>query len=110
MDKNGIDDNALLGAVEEMESGLVDAALGGTIYKKRLPLSGRGKRGSARTIVATRQEDLWFFLYGFNKNERSAPSRKELSALQAMGKDLLSLSEEKLALALRKGIIKEVTP
>ena len=36
-----------------MERGLIDANLGGGIIKKRVPLPGRGKRGSARTLVAT---------------------------------------------------------
>nr|WP_263469118.1 type II toxin-antitoxin system RelE/ParE family toxin [Stenotrophomonas sp. CFS3442] len=32
-----------------MEGGLVDADLGGGIFKKRVALPGRGKRGSVRT-------------------------------------------------------------
>jgi hypothetical protein len=50
--KEGVTDRALRVAVAEMESGLVDARLGGGLFKKRVALPGGGKRGGARTIVA----------------------------------------------------------
>ena len=52
--------------------GLVDADLGGSLFKKRIPVPGRGKRGSARVIVATKRTDRWFFLYGFER--RNSPT------------------------------------
>jgi hypothetical protein len=44
-----------------MERGLIDANLGGGIIKKRVALPGRGKRGGARTLVATNSANRWFF-------------------------------------------------
>ena len=38
---------------------------------KRLALPGRGKRGGARTLVATNKGNRWFFLFGFEKNARA---------------------------------------
>ena len=58
---------ALCRNVEEMERGLIDANLGGGIIKKRVALPGRGKRGSARTLVATNSANRWFFVFGFEK-------------------------------------------
>lgn len=46
-DKAGLTDAALVAAVVEMESGLIDANLGGHVMKKRVALPDRGKRGSA---------------------------------------------------------------
>lgn len=109
MSKNSIKNDNLLAAVKEMESGLIDADLGGYICKKRIPLPGQGKRGSARTIVATKQQNSWFFIYGFNKNERSNISSKELASFQEMAKVLLSLTDEKLSLATINGTLKEVS-
>jgi hypothetical protein len=109
MKGNDIDDATLAAAVREMEEGLVDASLGGVLYKKRIALPGRGKRGSARTIVATRHEGTWFFLFGFNKNERSTLSAKEAKALQLLAEHLLSLSEDKRASAAEAGALQEVT-
>jgi hypothetical protein len=51
--KVGLDDAALRVAVEETAAGLIDADLGGRVYKKRVPLPGRGKRGGARTLIGT---------------------------------------------------------
>ena len=45
--KEGMADRVLLAAVAEMESGLVDARLGGGLFKKRVGLPGSGKRGGA---------------------------------------------------------------
>ena len=50
--KEGLDDGALLAAVDEMERGLIDAELGGHVVKKRVALAGRGKSCLASTILA----------------------------------------------------------
>jgi hypothetical protein len=60
MRKAGLSDEVLRKAVDEMVNGLVDADLGGHVVKKRVALSGQGKRGGARTIVATKLADRWF--------------------------------------------------
>jgi len=62
-----LDGGALLAAVEEMESGLIDAKLGGHVIKKRVALPGRGKRGGSRTLVVYQQADKAFFVYGFER-------------------------------------------
>lgn len=38
--KEGLDDNALRSAVDEMARGLIDADLGGHVVKKRVALAG----------------------------------------------------------------------
>jgi hypothetical protein len=53
--KAALTDTALLIAVSEMQQGLIDADLGGHLVKKRVALPGQGKRGGARTIVATKR-------------------------------------------------------
>jgi hypothetical protein len=44
--KEGLTDASLRAAVDEMRRGLVDADLGGGVFKKRATLHGRGKSGS----------------------------------------------------------------
>jgi hypothetical protein len=44
-------------AVQEMVAGLIDADLGGHVYKKRVAMPGRGKSGGARVILGTRLEE-----------------------------------------------------
>ena len=82
MRKTNLTDDALCTAVSEMDAGLIDADLGGGVVKKRVALPGRGKSGSTRTLVATNKGDRWFFVFGFEKNERANISKKELEALQ----------------------------
>lgn len=71
-------DAALCAAVSEMAQGLIDADLGGTLVKKRVALPGRGKSGGARTLVATNKGNRWFFLFGFEKNERGNVTPRSL--------------------------------
>ncbi len=96
MRKTGLTDKALSEAVSEMESGLIDADLGDGVVKKRVALPGRGKSGSARTLVATNKSNRWFFVLGFEKNERANISKKELEALQNIATDLLRLNSNQL--------------
>lgn len=53
-----------------MGQGLIDAELGGHVVKKRVAVPGRGKRGGPRTLVGTNFRNRWFFMFGFEKNER----------------------------------------
>jgi hypothetical protein len=68
--KQGLTDQTLCLAVAEIESGLIDARLGGGLLKKRIAKGSRGKSGGFRTIVACRRHDRLVFLYVFGKNER----------------------------------------
>ncbi len=96
MRKTELTDRALCAAIIEMEQGLIDADIGGGVVKKRVALPGRGKSGGARTLVATNKGSRWFFLFGFEKNERANITNKELRALQAIADDLLALASKDL--------------
>lgn len=61
MRKTELSEDALCAAVVEMAQGLIDADLGGGVVKKRVGLSGHGKPGGARTLVATNKGNRWFF-------------------------------------------------
>jgi hypothetical protein len=106
--KAGLIDAALCVAVAEMANGLIDADLGGGVVKKRVALPGRGKSGGSRTLVATNKADRWFFVFGFEKNERANINDKELEALQATAADLLKLSADELDDAVTQEILQEI--
>ena len=106
--KTDLSDVVLCQAVAEMEAGLVDADLGGGVVKKRVPLPGRGKSGSVRTLLATNKADRWFFVFGFEKNERENVTKHELEALQNLASSLLSLSDEDLNGRLEDGSLTEI--
>ena len=94
--KEKLPDSALLKAVEEMKRGLIDADLGGHVYKKRVALPGRGKSGSLRTIIAYQVEDSAFYVYGFAKNTRANIREDELKAFKIVAENLLSHSDKQL--------------
>ena len=108
MNKAGLTDVDLAQSVVEMEAGLIDADLSRQLVKKRIALSGRGKRGGARTIVATNFGDRWYFLFGFNKNERANIDKGELHALQELASDLLGQDDNAIATALKAGELVEI--
>ena len=108
MRKVGLRDQDLFLAILEMETGLVDADLGGDVYKKRISLQGIGKRAGARTVVASKLYRKWFFLFGFVKNEKSNISNNELVHLQGVANRLLCLSDQELEEAMLAGELKEL--
>lgn len=108
MAKSGLSDPDLRRAVDEMKRGLIDADLGGGLVKKRVAILGRGKRGGARTLVATNRKGRWIFLLGFLKNEKANITLKELEALKELSGDFLSLSEDEIHYAVKKLKLLEV--
>ena len=107
MRKTELSDRALCAAVDEMAQGLIDADLGGGVAKKRIGLAGRGKRGGARTLVATNRGNRWFFVYGFEKNDRANIADDELEALQDIASQLLARSGQQLNEAVQDGSLQE---
>ena len=109
MRKTALGDSDLRKAVLEMTAGLIDADLGGGVVKKRIGLAGRGKRGGVRTLVATNKGNRWFFVFGFEKNERDNISDAELQALQDYAADLLERTPAQLDAAAADGTWLEIT-
>ena len=68
--KAGVSDGLLREAIREFEQGLYDADLGHYLFKKRIPLRGRGKRGGARTILFYQEGEKLVFCFGFAKNAK----------------------------------------
>ena len=99
---------ALCKAVKEMEDGLLDADLGGFLYKKRVARPGAGKSGGYRTLLSARIGDRYVFLHGFSKSEKANITRDEKRALQFAGKVFLELSGAALSKALLSGVLLEV--
>jgi hypothetical protein len=108
MRKTELTESALCSAVAEMSNGLIDADMGGGVLKKRVALPGRGKSGSARTLMATNGASRWFFVFGFEKNERANVTGKEIEALQQLATDLLRLSPSQLDEHVRRDALKEI--
>jgi len=86
-----------------MAAGLIDADLGGGLVKKRVRLPGRGKRGGARTIVATNRGDRWFFLPGFARNDRENIDEEDRPSLLRQAVKLLALGTSEIERDIQRG-------
>ena len=101
-------DAALCKAVQEMESGLIDADLGGSLYKKRVARPGGGKSGGYRTLLSAKIGRRYVFLHGFSKGDKANITQDEKKALRFAGKVFLELPAEALSKALQLGVLLEV--
>ena len=106
--RKGIPDAFLCKAVSELNGGLVHANLGGSLYKHRIALPGRGKRGGCRTLLSAKIGNRYVFLYGFLKGDRANITREEAKALQYAGRVFLELSADARLRALESGVLLEV--
>jgi len=94
--RQGVSDQLLKRAIIEMNRGLIDANLGGYVFKKRIGIHGRGKSASTRTLLAFKERECAFFIYGFAKNERDNVDDLELKALKTYARELLGYSAMEL--------------
>lgn len=106
--KVGVTDTALLKAVADIECGLIDADLGSNLFKQRVALPGRGKRGSTRTLLATRLVGTLYFLFRFEKRERDNITQRELGIYQSLASTLVVLSHAQIETALKANELMEV--
>lgn len=106
--EEGLTDRVLADVINEMERGLVDANLGGHVYKKRVALPGRGKRGGSRTLLAYRKGEKAFFVMGFAKNERANIDARDLKALGKLADELLGYTNAALKKLIKHGQLIEI--
>jgi hypothetical protein len=106
--KQNITDSELCKAVEEIENGLVDANLGGNLFKKRIPKKGEGKSGGHRAILAYVEGTKTFFMFGFEKSAKDNLDKNEKRDYKEAAKKYISLNDEQLELALGNEILFEV--
>ncbi|WP_341669372.1 type II toxin-antitoxin system RelE/ParE family toxin [Alcaligenes sp. SDU_A2] len=106
--KEKLPDAALCKAIQEMESGLIDADLGGFLYKQRVARPGSGKRGGYRTLLSAKIGKRHVFLHGFPKSDKTSITLAEKKALQFAGKVFLELSAQALSIAVQTGVLLEV--
>jgi hypothetical protein len=98
--KERIADASLIKAVEDAQGGLIDADLGGGLYKQRVARPGQGKSGGYRTLIAFRHGDRAIFLYGFAKSDRANIEDDELEAWRRLGLMYLGLDTGKFETAV----------
>jgi hypothetical protein len=104
-----IRDRQLCETVDRLERGLVDADLGGGLFKQRVPRPGEGRSGGFRTVLAYRERNLSVFLYGFPKNAKANLTTDELRLYRKLAAAYLRLTEAEIELATDEGELVEVS-
>jgi hypothetical protein len=86
----------------------VDADLGGGLIKLRVARAGQGKRGGYRMLIAFRSNLRAVFLFGFAKNELDNIEDDQLATLRETAALWLVADAQKIAGALKDGLLIEV--
>lgn len=106
--KNEVKDESLVIAANEIAIDVYEANYGGGVIKKRVANKGRGKSGSARTIVAFKKGRHCFFVFGFEKNAKSNISSNEEKAFKMIAKSLLAYSDQELNELIKERALVEI--
>lgn len=106
--REGINDATLVAAIDQANSGLVDADLGGGLIKQRVAREGGGKSGGFRTLVFFRLEDRAVFAFGFAKSDKANLDAAELRAYKQAAKIVLALTQAQIDTEVKAGRLFEV--
>jgi len=86
----------------------MDADLGGGVIKLRVARAGQGKRGGYRMLIAFRSRLRAVFLFGFAKNELDNIEDDQLATLRETAALWLAADSQKIARAVKDGLLIEV--
>jgi hypothetical protein len=98
----------LCAAIADAHNGLIDAALGGEVIKRRIARKGKGKSGGYRVLIAFRDGECAVFLFGFAKSERADVRPDQLALLKLYAQRWLGLDDVKVSTAVSDGELREV--
>lgn len=105
----GLTDEALKVAIKEFEEGLTGDELGASLYKKRVAVGSKGKRGGLRTILVYKAaDDIIFCVEVFPKNKKENISKTELAGLKRYADYLLGLKANEIKKAIDAKALIEV--
>jgi hypothetical protein len=107
--KGLLTDAQLCVAAKEIMQGLYEAELGSGLCKKRIAISGQGKRGATRTLVAKESPSAIFFLVGRQKSDPGTDfSDSQVDAAKVIGTALQKSSLSAMEDLLADGVLKEI--
>ncbi len=107
--KKILSDEQLCAAAQEILQGQYEADLGAGLCKKRIAVSGRGKSGGVRTLVAKAGAHGLFFIAGRQKSDPGSDfTQANVAQAQVIGEALQRASICELDILLSEGLLKEI--
>lgn len=106
--KHRLTDPDLLAERDRLLAGLIDADLGGGLYKQRMRRPDAGRSGGYRLLIALRIGDRLVFLTGFAKNDQPNLAPEEIRALKERLTEIFALEGQSLDQAVSLGILREL--
>jgi hypothetical protein len=99
----------LCAAAKEILAGQYEADLGAGVCKKRIAMSGQGKRGATRTLVANTSAHGVFFMAGRTKSDPGTDfSDASVAQAQLIAKDLQASTILQIEDAMQDRYIEEI--
>ncbi len=107
--KDILTDGQLCAAAREIMHGIYEADLGSGLCKKRIAITGHGKRGSTRTLVAKESANGIFFIVGRQKNDPGSDfSKAQVDAAKLIGSDFQKADPRQIEGLISDGVLKEI--
>jgi len=107
--KNVLTDEQLCAAAKEIMRGLYEADLGVGLCKRRIAVTGQGKRGSTRTLVAKESVHGIFFIVGRQKSDPGTDfTNTQVDAAKVIGTALQRADQHALDTLIGEGVLKEI--
>ena len=108
--KEGVSDAALCEAAREVVAGVVDADLGGCLFKKRIARAGSGKSGGYRLLIGYKkpENERIIFIFAFAKNEKANIKKTEEIILRKVAEKFFLASDDQIKALLELGEAWEV--
>lgn len=113
MHKAKLDDDVIVKVANELNDGLHDGELqSGSLYKKRIPSPGQGKRESNRSVIAIKRGDRLFFVDGWRKKDVPKKGKeipyKLMETYKLIGDSFLRFTDEQIKQNILDGLLREV--
>tara|TARA_R110002033_G_scaffold94500_1_gene143712 strand:- start:768 stop:1157 length:390 start_codon:yes stop_codon:yes gene_type:complete len=113
MHKAKLDDDVIVKVANELNNGLHDGELqSGSLYKKRIPSPGQGKRESNRSVIAIQKGDRLFFIDGWRKKDVPKKGKeipdKLMETYKLIGDSFLSFTDEQIEQNILDDLLREV--
>jgi hypothetical protein len=103
-----IADADLWKAALSANEGVVDADLGGGVFKQRIARAGEGKSGGSRTLLLLRRGDRAVYVFGFEKKDMANISAKELLVYRELADIYLRCPVAEMKRRVEEGVMIEV--